>query len=171
MLLLLLACAPATIVQDTGALQAPCEPNVPVFDMPIGAGSSTVAVEHHLGLCTDQQSATGRLTVRRTTPDATCTAILTFVGEGETDCPSGCTGAWAIGEQLLESDCEGLEELTLGPEDLVISPWVGWSIDGTVHGENVDGLVELPARSNDFTNLVEGPESWLDVYGAILVDR
>ena len=171
LLLAFLACAPNPIVQDTGALQPACEPHLPSFVMPIEAGSSTVAVEHHLGLCTDLGSAVGRLTLRRTTPDATCQAILSFIGVGEARC-DGCEGAWSVEEQHLDSDCpDELIDLSLGPEDLLGSPWIGWDIDGTVHGENQGGMVVLPALSFDYAALTEGPEAWIDVYGASLLDR
>jgi hypothetical protein len=171
LLLALLACQPASIVQDTGALRPACEPNLPSFVMPIAPGSTSVAVEHHLGLCSDERSSMGRLSLRRTTPNATCQAILTFVGVGETRC-AGCAGAWSIEGPYLDSDCPTeLVDMSLGPEDLVISPWIGWSTDGTVHGENTAGMVDLPAYSNDYAARTEGPESWVDVYGASLLDR
>jgi hypothetical protein len=142
-----------------------------VFDMPISAGSTSVALEHHLGLCTDPSSAMGRLTVRRSTPDASCTAILTFTGDGEATCDE-CTAAWAIRDVLLDSDCPPeLVALTVGPEDLDVSPWIGWNIDGTVHGEKAAGPVALPAYSFDYAKRTEGPEAWIDVYGASLLDR
>ena len=97
--------------------------------------------------------------------------ILTFEQAGDASCDP-CKEGWQVSEQLLDSDCpEELAAMSLGPEDLRISPWLGWDIDDRVHGENLDGLVELPAVRFDDVDRTEGPQRWIDVYATSLLER
>jgi len=165
--LLVSACTPASIVQDTGALRPPCEPTTTSFSLEAApVFDDVVAVEHHLGLCIDEFSTQGLLLVRRTGVDATCIASLSFAGAGETQCPS-CEGAWEITEVALDTDCpDVLADATLGPEDLAASSWIGWALDGKLYGDVAGTQVELPAASFDYIDQGNGPNRWIDVYGS-----
>ena len=124
-------------------------------------------VYHHFGTCTVAGAGWARFTLLRVSEGAVCTTVLSYRGDGNTDCED-CLSAWGVRDAELTSDCsDEMATLSEGPEDLVEADWIGVTALGEVRGEVAGEEVRVPGSTQAIAYQEANGVSFLDVDSAI----